>query len=249
MGDTISKSSSEVYMDTLTQAFMKNMNNCTSSATMNEEISIHGDGNVISDVSQASVQKFTVTCSQDSQAMANFQTNMSSAIKQAAKDQNVALLNVLGSTDAEVDSKIHESVKNVINLQNIQNIVNMTNQQQGINVYGNNNVVRNISQQESLQMLASNSQKVLEQISAVAQIKAHLDQKASSVVENPISQIIDSVGNALAEVWNAFTGPIKWILIVIMVVAVAYFLSYFFTPAEKTTEPVPTSSEVIPTAV
>jgi hypothetical protein len=204
---------------------------------MQQYVNVRGNGNIIDGAVLMQVQKFSVSCDQDSKAMTDFQNNMTAAIKQAASDQDQALLNAFGHSDSEVDQTIHNDVQNVINLKNIQEIVNTTNQQQGIDIHGNNNIVRNITMDQSLEMLATNSQKVLEQMSTVNSITQQLDQQSSTVVKNPISGIIDSIGNAIASIWDAFTGPLKWFFIVLIVVAVAYLFSGAFGSKESPPHP------------
>lgn len=225
MGNSSSSSTkSSVFMEAITKAFMKNITKCMTSITLVQTLDIIGDGNNVSDSGQVQVQQYSVSCDQNTQAMADFQNKMADAIQQEAKNQDVAVLNAFGNSSSQVSTNIHNSVKNVLTLENVQAIFNEVNQKQGINIRGNNNIIRNFTQEQSLKMVATSAQKVLAQISAVANIVSQLDQKSSNTVENPVSQIIDSVGDAFSKIWDSMWAPLKWFLIIFVVGIVAYMI-------------------------
>jgi hypothetical protein len=180
-----------------------------------------------------SVQKLTLSCDQTSQALVDMQNQVAQAIKQAATAQNEALLGALQSSNSDVDSTIRNDVQNHLNLKNINELITNTNAAQGIDIHGNNNIVRNFTESDVQDILSSNSQKILQQMKTVNAITQQLDQKSDSTVTNPISEIIASIGQAIADVWNAMTGPLKWILIIIAVVLVAYLFSGYGSGAEE----------------
>ncbi len=233
MGGSHSSTKSDIFLSTVNDAFVKNVNRCTSSTTVSQQLKIDGDGNIVDGGSMVSVQKLTLSCDQNSQALVDMQNQVAQAIKQAATAQNEALLGALQSSNSDVDSTIRNDVQNHLNLKNINELITNTNAAQGIDIRGNNNIVRNFTQSDVQDILSSNSQKILQQMKTVNAITQQLDQKSDSTVTNPISEIIASIGQAIADVWNAMTGPLKWILIVIAVVLVAYLFSGYGSGAEE----------------
>lgn len=228
-GGSSSKSNVDIFNESVNSAFMSNKNQCTSTISSNQAINIDGSGNVVEDGTMVQVNEMKVLCEQNSQAMLDFQANMEAAVKQAASAQSTALLGALQDVNSDVNTKIHNSVKNNITIDNLQEIANNVNSAQGINIHGNNNIVRGFNMDQTNTMIASNVQTVIDKISAETGIKDQLDQEAKSVVTNPISDVITSIGDAMSEVWSTLLGPFKWILILIIIIAIAYMGGFFGT--------------------
>lgn len=233
MGGSSSKSRSQVFNDTVNNVIVKNIMDCSSNVTLQQQINITGSGNVVSGVTMNQAIKLSSTCFQDAKVMADLQNQVTDAIKQAAKEQDVALTNALAKSSSDTDTLIHNSVVNNINPQNITKIINSSNEIQGINITGDYNLVSNFTASQTADVVSSNTQKVIDQMDVVNQIKDYIDQQASTTVNNPISQIIDSAGKAISSIWDSMTAPVKWILIVVIVAVVGYIISLFMGPTDN----------------
>lgn len=193
MGGSSSKATTDVATNFATSVIAKNIMKCGYSIIQNQNVNVSGNNNILDGISLNQSFRLNANCLQDSKAMAQMQNEIANAIQQAAKSSNVALIGALGKSDSEVDLNIRTQVSNAVNFQNIQEIVTQTNSQQGINVSGNNNILRNITLEQVGEMLLTNSQTVVNQIEAVNIVNNKIKQEATAIQENPLNVLTDVI--------------------------------------------------------
>jgi hypothetical protein len=183
--------------------------------TVQQQVTIKGNGNILDGVTMIQANAISISCSQSSQQFNDFQNNMVAAIKQSAANTD-ASLNIAGKSNSSSDTELTQKIKTDISMQNIQNIVSTTNQQQGLSVTGNNNIIRNFTQKQTMDLLASNIQQSLASSKTIGSIAAQLDQNSTNVTKNQLSDIISSVFSGL----TSMTGLIVIVLIVLIIAVV-----------------------------
>ena len=117
---------------------------------------------------------------------------------QSSVSQNIALLGALGESKAEVDNYIYNGVKNEIQASTIQNIINDTNASQGIGIWGNHNIVEDIT------MISTNSQSAVNSTGVTNKAKTAVDQAAIAKMENPLDAITDMIWQSHGRGHGAF---------------------------------------------
>jgi len=225
MGGSSSKTKTNIGTELVASAIARSIVNCNTNTVISQKVSVQGDGNVVSGVTKNQATKLSIECFHSAENMAKIQNEVAAAIKQAAESQSVALLGVIGNSDAEIDLNITNAVKNDITQETIQNIVLSTNTEQGIDITGNYNLVKNVTQAQTAAMVSKNTQAAVNQMNSIAMITNAVDQAAKSTQEDPVTNAITAVGNAIAGIMDAFSSPMTLMLILIAVVAVAYILS------------------------
>ena len=195
-----SSSSSSATIDTsiavnlLSQAVM----NCASNTAVTQSFDVTGNFNAINGVKQVQAIQFSTSCTQTSQNIANLQQQIANALQQAASATGSGITSALGASSSNTNTTIAQDVQQNITEKSIQNIVNNCAAQQSIIISGNNNIVNNFSQEQTMSIVQSNCQNAINSLQSVQAINNQLAQSSTAVTTNPISDIISSIGSAIA---------------------------------------------------
>jgi hypothetical protein len=218
MGGRGSKSTSKVAIDTslAVQALARNVMSCTSQTAVSQLFQISGSYNIIKNTKQVQAIKFNSTCTQSAQNIADLQQTVANAISNAASATGSGVLSALGASQSEAETVIKQNVSQSITQETIQTIVNNSAAQQAIIISGNNNIVDNFDQSQTLDIVLKNCQDVINNLKSVQAMNNVADQTSSAVTTNPISDIIDSVG-------SIFEG-FGWMGTIILVAAIIGFV-------------------------
>lgn len=199
MGNTGSSSSTTTNIATkaAVDVVVKNIMNCTSNTTATQEIAITGNYNNTNGITQVQYMSLSGNCSQSAQNMQDLQQSVAAALQSAASSQSVSLLGVLGKSSSDINQSISNEVSQKLTSQTIQNIVNNTNAQQKLFITGNNNIVSNVSQTQTANILQNNVQNALNQMTSVQAIENAAKSTATSTQTNFVSDIISSIFSGL----------------------------------------------------
>ena len=226
-GGSSSKSKTDIFSELVNKAFVKTLQSCQTSVNQVQEIVIHGSNNTVSNVQMKQQFSGMMKCVQDNQFIADFQAKLANDIKSAAASQSVSVLGALGNSNSEIDTRLRQSVQNIVDTTNMTKLVTTMASTQRIQIgsegavnSSDNNVVENITLEQFNEMLSSNSQKIINQISAVNDLKAQIDQESKATQTNFIKGILDGVANIVGEI----TGPFLIGMILLAVAAIAWFL-------------------------
>lgn len=220
MGGSSSKTKSTIIAEAVNEAAVNSMQTCNSNLDLTQEIVVKGQGNVLSNIQMNQVYSSVMTCVNNTSWMSKFQNDLSAAVKQSAESQSVALIGVLGDSDAEVDNYIRNSVKNSVNVSTMTSLVNNVKQKQSIYVEGVGNTLLNISMKQMNTNISSSTQELIGSMDVINKIAASVDQKSKATQEDPIA-------NLLAGLANLLSGPIMWVAIMIIggLIVFAVFLN------------------------
>lgn len=222
MGGATSKNSIKSATKTVVEAMAKSIQNCKGNTVINQRVAITGNYNVVSGVRLVQGMKLSSACGLESSNIMNTQQAVANAIKQAADSQSVAVMGALGNSNANNLSDILNEVKTKITSETIQNIINNFNATQEFFLNGNNNIVNDISMEQSMQILYDNCLSALTKLDSIQKIENATDQQATSKQTNPIAEIVDSVGNVVAEIGSIFTG-FGWMWVIVAIIAMVVF--------------------------
>ena len=209
MGGSSSKSDVDIFMESVNDVFVQSIQSCSMNSNVEQIINIKGDGNILSNIELNQVYTSLLTCVQDVNMIAQIQNNIEEKIKSFAESQSVALLGALGNSDSEINTRIHNSVRNAINVTTMTQLVNNVKAAQTINLDGSGNTLLNINMKQVNNNIASSSQQVIANIDVLNTMKATLDQKSKATQEDPIENLLNGLSKLM-------TGPIMWVAIIII---------------------------------
>jgi hypothetical protein len=218
MGGSSSKTSTDIYTQQIVEAFSKTLQNCEGNTIINQQVTIRGNYNVVKKVRLVQGMKLSTSCAMNEQNVAATQQSVESAIKQQAEAQSIALIGALGNADSTNETTIRNEVRTAITRESIQNIVNNFNAAQEFLLDGNNNIVEDVTMEQSMEILHENIMGVLSQMSSVQDIKNKAEQVATSKQTNPVSEIIDSVGSIVENI------GMMWMIVIVVAIAVGGYV-------------------------
>jgi hypothetical protein len=215
MGGSQSKTTADIFTSAAASVMQETMMSCSGNGSLQQRIIVSGDYNVVEGVHQTATMKLSVQCAQKAKNIADLQQSVSNAIAQSSQSQSVSVLGALGKSSSETNTAIHNDVKTAITQKSIAKLVGDVNATQELIVSGNHNIVENISQNLTAQLLLKNSQKILNKMKSVQKLDTELKQKSLATQTNFISDIIDSI-------FKGINGMM--IIYAILIIGVAYML-------------------------
>jgi hypothetical protein len=203
-----------VAVKTLTNAIMS----CRGNSNITQMLNISGDNNTISGVRQLNAFKLSSTCNQEIKDNKQIQQDIANQLTAAAEAKGSGILSALGGSKSDVNTKIFSDISTMLESNTVNNIVNNVNQLQGINISGNNNIVKDFTQQMTSELVFSSVQTAINNLDAVQRLNTASNSQSTAVTTNPISDVIDSV-------FNGLSGLLKyWVILVIVVVLILAIL-------------------------
>lgn len=216
MGGGGSKSSvsnvidTNVAVKTLTNAIM----NCKGNTNVSQILNVSGSGNIISGIKQLNAFKLSSTCDQQIKDNKDLQQQITNDIIASAEAKGSGILSALGASDSDIFNRIHSDISTLLDSNTVNNIVNNVNQLQGIDISGNNNIVKDFTQQMTSELVYSSVQNAINNLSSIQTLSTSTKSESTAITTNPISDVIDSV-------FNGIQGLLKyWVILVIVVLLI-----------------------------
>lgn len=211
-GGSKSKTEQTINTKSAAELITRNIMNCSGSQAVSQAVTVSGNYNVVR-VKQVSFMKLSAECVQNVQTVADIQTQITNDIMAQVKSQSQALLGALGRSDSEINTKISQDVKNTVTAESVQNIVNSVNMSQEVLVTGDNNIVE-VTQEQVADLVTRASQDLLNSMTSVQELNSAVKSTAEATQTNPISEIIGTVFDGVAE--------IAWIWGIVIIVAIIF---------------------------
>ncbi len=167
--------------------------NCISVAYGGNTVNIDGDFNNVSGVNQTVSVSVDSSCSTFASQDSTFTSDLQNAISQSLSDQEVALTEWMDDSRDDQGAYIGNQVTANFTQSTVQNCVNTLNGQNILNVTGTGNVVKDITQKMTLDLI---SQCILgndQTNSVVSDITNAANQQATYVSQNPFAFITDAI--------------------------------------------------------
>jgi hypothetical protein len=209
-GGSSSKATQTVETKSAVDVMTRNIMNCSSNTFGVQEFIVSGSYNKISNVKQVQALTLSATCSQENKDITNLQAAVANELTTAASAHSQALLGVLGGSKTQIDQNIKNEVSQKISKETVANIVNTVNATQRAIISGDNNIIDNFSQEQTMSLVFDACQKALSQLTAVQAIENAAKGKAEATQANPIADTISAT----------FSG-MQGMMIIFAIVAVA----------------------------
>lgn len=216
MGGGGSKSSvtnlidTSVAVQTLTNAIM----NCKGNTNVSQILNISGSGNVLTGIKQLNAFKLSSTCDQQIKDNKDLQQQLTNDIVASAEAKGSGITSALGASNAQIFNRVHSDISTMLESNTVNNIVNNVNQLQGIDISGNNNIIKDFTQQMTSELVYSSVQSAINNLSSIQTLETATKSSATAITTNPISDLIDSI-------FNGLQGLLKyWIILVIVVLLI-----------------------------
>lgn len=193
MGGHQSKQTVGVSTNVAANIVQNTAQNCISVAYGGNTININGNYNNVSGVDQTVSISINSDCSTFAQQNSTFDADLQNALTQALNDQEVALTEWMDNSRDDQSASVSNSVTANFTQNTVQNCVNTLNGYNILNVTGTGNVVKDITQNATLnvisQCLLGNGQTS----SVVSDITNTVNQQSTYVSQNPLAFIADAI--------------------------------------------------------
>jgi hypothetical protein len=203
----------------IVESLSKSIQNCSGHTIINNEVKIIGNFNVVRGVRLVQGMKLSNSCAMSETNIAETQQTVANAIKQAAESQGDAIFGGLSKTKSQVLSEIENETRTVINRESIQNIVNNFNLTQEFFLNGNNNIVEDITMEQSMEVLYDNCLATLNKMKSFQEVTNQVDQKTKTTQTNFISDVVKSITGLLGTL-----GGLMTIVFIVVIIVIAYLL-------------------------
>jgi len=191
---------------------------CKGNSNVSQILNISGSGNVISGIKQVNAFKLSSTCNQDIKDNKQLQQDLANQLSSAAEAKGSGITSAIGASSTDVFNKIKTDISSMLESNTITSIVNNVNQLQGIDISGNNNIVKDFTQQMTSDLVFSSVQSALNNLSSIQSANNALQNTATAITTNPISDLIDSVFNGLQGLMKYWVILILGVLLIMVII-------------------------------
>jgi hypothetical protein len=178
-------------------------------------ISVTGDFNVLSGVGQTVSISVSSKCGVMTQQASDFKSALSANLAQSLRSQQIALTGWLDSSRNDQSTSLQQSVTTNITQANVQNCLNTMNGYNILNVTGSGNVIKDVAQNASLNLVSECMLQNGQASKVVSDITDTVNQSAVLESKNPLAFIADAMAAAFSSI---VYGVIAVIICVIMFV-------------------------------
>jgi hypothetical protein len=237
MGGHESKQSVSIMTNVVGSAVQNVTQSCISYVNSDNVIAVDGNGNFVGGVTQTMSISVDSNCSADITQDAQFQNKLQNNISQLLKDQEIALTQWMDSSKDESNAAINQSISTNVTSNTVQTCLNIINSHNILNVSGNNNVVKDIIQSNTVSLI---SQCLLSQgqtSSAVNDITNTVNQHSEYTSKNPLAFITDAI--------EAMMKSAMVVIAVIFIVLICFVALFMILRHGKKKAPPASSSPVI----
>ena len=210
-GGSKAKTKSEVYNESVASAVVRNIQQCLQSASAIQSLEITGDGNVVDGLKMKQAVLINTTCMKETVNDINLANDITAALKASAQSQGSSFFG--GSSSANVDSAVKNIVKSSLTLEDIQKCAQDTNAKQMIVLKGSNNVLRDVSMEQTMQVFRECLMNTVNRSNLLNKIFTQQDLNADSQAGSMLPSLLPD--------WN-----INWSYVLLFVLAclIGYFV-------------------------
>jgi hypothetical protein len=213
-----------VVSKAVSEAITKNIMDCGIMVNADQTLSVTGNYNVLSDIKMKQVFNINVSCANSAQNIAKLQTDIANAVQQNASTQTQSLLGALNQFQggSSLKTEIQNDIRNTITNENITNMATSLNQQQGIIIRGNNNIVKNVQMEQMSDLVLAAAQQMTNSMQSLTKVENTTAQVSTYSESNFISGIVDSIFGGLTGL-SLVAMVIFVVLIIALVVGIIAF--------------------------
>lgn len=244
-GNSSSLNTVNIVKKTINEMIANSILSSENNTTMTQTISVTGgSNNRVEDVNFNQSYTLNLTMLQDSQQMANLQTQIADTIKQAADSAGVGITGLLSSAKSESNTYVEDTVKNAVTLNAITEAVANVVMIQAITLTNTSGTrVKGITASQTAAITQNIGQKVTNKIEAITTLQTAIDQKSSAKVAGPLDTLFETVGNVAGGFFKSITGGIIMLgLVAIVFILFGGDIAKVFTGASSTPAATSTST-------
>jgi len=193
MGGHQSKQTVKATTSVVTTAVQNVTQTCITYVYGSNTFNISGDGNVVSGVNMKIGIRVDSTCTAAVTGKTSFQNDLQNKISQLLKDQEVAMAQWLDNSKDETKANIKQSIKSNITSNTVQTCVNKINMQNLFNISGNSNVVKNVLQEGTANVISKCMLSDDQTVNTVNDVTNTINQHSEYDSKNPFAFITDAI--------------------------------------------------------
>lgn len=230
-----SSATATTTIDTITNVIMQSIQSCPIIVKQSQTLNLSGSNVTISNTKMVQNVSISASCLQDAIRSSKTTADISAAIKQNVESQTSGL-SLPSTSKSELVTSLTQRVLTNIDLSSIADCTINLTQDQAITVDRNatNLQIKGLYMEQMVDLTRDCISKTLASNENLANVAVEIDSYASATVENPISDIVDSVASFFST---------TFIIIVVIVLFVIFMfkdeISNFIlgrAPAAKTTK-------------
>jgi hypothetical protein len=197
MGGHSSKQTVDVSTSVTANIMQTTAQNCINVAYGGNTITINGNYNVVSGVDQTVSISINSACSTFAAQNSTFDADLENALSQILSDQEVALTEWMDNSQDDQNTDVKQNVTTNFTQSTVQNCVNNLDGYNILSVTGSGNVVQDITQTATLNVISQCILKGQQTSDVVSSITNTVNQHSVYTSENPLAFIADAVASVL----------------------------------------------------
>jgi hypothetical protein len=179
----------------VTNAMAQAIMNCSGNTMVEQKFTVSGSYNKINNFKMVQAMSLSATCANNADNLASVQSAVSAAVTAAASSQSVAGLGSLTKSDAEVKVRIQNDVTQNITSQTLTNVINSVNAVQTATISGDNNIISNFEEEQTLVIVQNACQAVVSKMDTVQDLAASAEAKADAKQTDPIDSFMKNINS------------------------------------------------------
>ena len=193
MGGHQSTQSAKDTTTVVSTAIQNVAQNCINYVNSDNDVVVSGNGNVVGDVTQTLSISVNSSCVAQLTQDAGFENNFENEVAQLLEDKEEAMTQWLDSSQDSVSSDVKNSITNNIKSDTVQTCLNNINSKNILDVSGNDNVVKNIVQSSTTNLITQCMLGQGQTSNTVNDVTNDINQHSQYTAESPFAFITDAI--------------------------------------------------------
>jgi RNA-binding protein YhbY len=193
MGGHVSKQTVDVSTNLVTNASLNVAQNCLTYTQGDQVIDIYGSGNIFKGNTQRASLKVDSNCVAQIGQNGTFKEKLNNSIAQELKDQEIALTQWLDSSEDDQFTDIANKVTQNITFEDVQNCINTLQGTQLFIVRGNNDVIVDNLQEQTMTLASKCKMGGGQTFDVVNDVTNTVNQHSTYTSKNPFAFITDAI--------------------------------------------------------
>ena len=213
-------STNTVDTKAITDILNKNTVSCKTNVSLSQLIDVEGSGNILEDITQSSGLSLDASCYNQSQTINEIQSIMENSMSNKVEKIDPALLSAANTSKTKLENDIRQEIRNTITTENMTNIINDVNASQTIKVRQNANILKNITQDSTLGMVASAVQDAVNSTKSVTTLTNLQKNDAKLTTTDPINDAIKGVMDGINGIFSSASTTMIFFAVILAIVII-----------------------------
>ena len=215
----------------VTNAMSQAIMNCSGNTMTEQKFILSGSYNTINNFKMVQAMSLSATCANSAENLASVQSAVTAAVTAAANAQAVAGIGSLTKSNSRTNVNIRNDVTQNITSQTLTNVINTVNAVQTAVISGDNNIVSNFSEEQTLTIVQNACQSVISKMDSVQEIASSAAADSKSTQTDPIASFFTGISGVIGAGFSGATG-MMWVyaLVFIAIIVAGVALVYIIGP-------------------